>query len=292
MNSFFRDYFNSILIKKIKKFIEIQEFDIIWSFDPFRLQNLSLFKSPILIYHPADVHYTFLEKEIASYAHLILTTCEFVKKELEPYNKNVYNIGHGVSDNFFKKELLTTYSTKKLKVCMLGNLQRKIDYPILFTLIDNHPDIEFHFIGPSTSSNLIKKTSYSSEVKLLESFSNTYLHGSIMQEQLPSWLNKMNLFLILYSEDENPASQANPHKILEYLSTGKVILSSWMEEYVGNNGLIEMERNNIDIITKFKEILSDLAFYNSSTLQRRRIKYAQENTYKKKIKEIEGLLDS
>lgn len=39
-----RDLFNSFLIRRILKLIN-QNIDVVWSFDPYRFQNLSLFKS-------------------------------------------------------------------------------------------------------------------------------------------------------------------------------------------------------------------------------------------------------
>ncbi|MHA1989155.1 MAG: hypothetical protein ACW98D_21235, partial [Promethearchaeota archaeon] len=188
--SILRDYINAIDIHRIKKRVHVHDFDIIWTFDPFRFQNLKLFSSPILIYHPVDVHYTFLEKEIAMSAHLILTTCDHIKRTLKPYNSNIHNIGHGVSKNIFIEHSISIARSEMIKVCMMGNLQRKIDYPVLFTLIQNNPDVDFHFIGPYMPSNLSNLTSFNSEIEKLKSFTNTYLHGSVPQDQLSNWLKQ------------------------------------------------------------------------------------------------------
>ena len=285
-----RNFFNSLMIRRIMKTCEISHFDIIWSFDPFRFQNLALFSSQLMIYHPVDLHNTPFEEEISKSADLILTTCNEIKNRLAMYNSSVFNIGHGVAERF---TIIKTKSTKKpdrIKVCMMGNLQRGIDYPILFKLIKKNNDVEFHFIGPFESSNLSQNLKFSVEIDKLRSFPNTYLHGSIAQSKLPELLTKMDLFLIIYREDENPASRANPHKLLEYLSTGRPIISTWVEEYKNKSELIEMVKYNSELPAKFEYVLNNLAEFNSENSVFNRIQYALENTYIKKIKFIEILV--
>ena len=235
------------MIQKIKKLLRVNEFDIIWTFDPFRFQNLNLFQSPIMIYQPVDIHYTSLEKEIAKSAQIILTTCELIKDKLKKYNSNIYNIGHGISKKFFMKEISKKDTQRKIKTCIMGNFQRKIDYELLFKLVENHPEVEFHFIGPYDKSNLSKTSNYHQEINRLKSYSNSYFHGSLKQELLINKLFQMDVFLNFYREDENPASRVNPHKILEFLSTGKTVLSNYLDEYKENEDLLVMTKDKKDI---------------------------------------------
>ena len=290
--SYLRDTINAMSIQRIIKLIQVFSFDIIWTFDPFRFQNLSLFKSPFLIYHPVDIHNTPLEKEITCSAHLILTTCDFIKKKLESYNSNIYNIGHGVSEYFLNKPSRVYKRSDKVKACMMGNLQRKIDYPSLFSLIKKHPEVEFHFIGPLKSSNLSKSIMHSFEIEKLNSFANTYLHGSVPQDQLPAWLNQMDIFLILYRDDENPASRANPHKVLEFLSTGKIILSYYMEEYSNHDELLVMVKEKDKLQSKFREIIDKIEFFNDKDKMGIRIEFVKKHTYANKLFEITTLCNS
>lgn len=287
-----RDYLNSINIRKIKKICGVPDFDIIWSFDPFRFQNLSLFNSQLQIYHPVDFHYTPHEKEISNSAHIILTTCNQLKEKLDNYNARVHNIGHGVSERFINNQSQDNKRKNRIKVCMMGNLQRGIDYQVLFKAIEGNQDAEFHFVGPCKSSNLSQKLKFSSEIEKLKSYNNTYLHGSIPQSNLPGSLRKMDLFLILYREDENPASKANPHKLLEYMGSGKPILSSWMDEHENMKELIEMVRDNKDFPDKLRELLDNYDKYNSNLHTRNRILHASKNTYTAKIELIGKLAEN
>lgn len=287
-----RNYFNSILIRKIKTKIKVSDFDIIWTFDPFRFQKLRLFKYSTLIYHPVDIHYTPLEKEVAESAHIILTTCNLIKEKLEEFNSNIYNIGHGVSAKFFSTAMFNKSDRGKIKTCMMGNFQRKIDYLVLFDLIENNPDIEFEFIGPYNISNLSKDNRYNSEINRLKLYKNTNLNGPLQFDLLANKLSEMDIFLNFYLEDENPAARVNPHKILEFLSTGKTVLSYYLDEYRSDEDLLIMTKNKAEIPSLFDKIIRNINDYNDLKIMQRRRDFALQNTYGKKITHISSLLGS
>jgi hypothetical protein len=287
-----KNYMNKLDIRKLENLCQVKQFDIIWSFDPFRFQNLKLFRSPLTIYHAVDVHNTPFEKETASTAHIAFTTCEIIRDRILPENPNVYNIGHGVPDHFLipDRDREIHHPAGKLKVCMMGNLLRKIDFKALFSLIEKYKEAEFHFIGPHSSSNLSKDDVNTSEIDKLKSFENTFLHGSVQQEQLPGLLNTMDLFLILYREDENPASRANPHKLLEYLATGKMILSYELATNLDSKDLIKITTGH-DLEKDFNIVIENLSDQNAEKRMKDRKKIAARNTYRKKIAEIQRLID-
>jgi glycosyltransferase involved in cell wall biosynthesis len=288
--SFLRDKFNRFIINKIMLIGNIKKLDIVWSFDPYRFQNLNLFNSQLRIYHPVDVHKTSLEKETCQTASIVLTTCELIKRSLKAYNSNIFNIGHGLSEKFVTESIIEKREEGFFKVCMMGNLQRRIDYPLLFQLIENNSTIEFHFIGPYKASNISQEQLFRVEINRLESYPNTYLHGQVDHEKLPKLLNDMDVFLILYRDDENPATLANPHKVLEYLSTGKIILSNFMEEYKDHKDLLAMTEYRKTIPQLFSEIINNIEFFNSVDKKIKRRDFALRNQYQKKIRDIIFLL--
>ncbi len=287
---FLRDFFNSITINTIKKLGNFNTLDIAWSFDPFRFQNLNLFQADLKIYHPVDVHYTHLEREIANTADIIFTTCEIIIDRLKKFNSRIFNIGHGLAESFLSIKKQTKKKGQPVKACMMGNLQRKIDFPLLYKLIEKNKDVEFHFIGPTQSSNLSNNNKQDNEIKTLGSFQNTKLYGTVSQSALPETLSLMDIFLILYSENENLASRSNPHKLLEFLATGKVVLSYFLIEYIDNEDFLVMVKENEDIVNKFTEIISNLTHYNHPDEMKRRMDYAKRNLYEEKIKEIEDYI--
>lgn len=285
-----RRLLNKIMIRKILKKNNIDRLDIVWSFDPFRFQDLSLFNAGLRIYHPVDVHASPREEEITRSAHIVLCTGTYIYERLVKFNSNIHNLGHGVSGIFLANKWEPVNRSRGIKACMMGNLQRKIDYPVLFNIIENNPEVSFTFIGPYSSSNLSSYEGFTVEIDQIRSYPNVTLYGSVSNEKIPYLLSGMDIFLIIYREDENPATRANPHKAMEYLGTGKVILSSWMEEYEQKPDLIEMVRNNSELPERFHDILMNLEAYNSEEKSRNRIEFARKNIYPEKIRKIEDIL--
>jgi hypothetical protein len=100
----------------------------------------------------------------------------------------------------------------------------------------------------------------------------------------------LDIFLLCYSGDKNVAEMANPHKMLEYLSTGKAVVSHYVDEYIGYPDLIEMVESNRELPVKFKEVVRKIEYYNSPIKSEARKVFAFQNTYMKQLDRIENLI--
>jgi hypothetical protein len=121
-------------------------------------------------------------------------------------------------------------------------------------------------------------------------YKNTCLYGPLGHDQLIDKLYQMDLFLNFYLEDENPAARVNPHKMLEFLSTGKTVLSYYMDEYRDNEDLLIMTRNKTEIPMLFDKIINNINAFNDPKNMSRRRDFALQNTYGNKITHINSLL--
>jgi len=100
----------------------------------------------------------------------------------------------------------------------------------------------------------------------------------------------MDVFLICYDIIKDQCKGTNYHKVMEYLSTGKVIVSNNITTYHERPDLVTMisdRSSNRDLPTLFKKVIENLEEYNSSALQKSRREFAAENTYQKQIERIE-----
>ena len=77
---------------------------------------------------------------------------------------------------------------------------------------------------------------------------------------------------------------------MEYLSTGKVIISKAISMYENEDDLIAMADQQTSIVELFGEVIKNIKFYNSEELQLRRKEFALSNTYKKQIQRISNIL--
>jgi len=116
------------------------------------------------------------------------------------------------------------------------------------------------------------------------------LLGPKPSADLPAYLAVFDLFLMCYTGDRNMAQMANPHKILEYLSTGRVVVSHYIDEYKDKNHLLEMVEDNKNLPQHFQEVVKELQDYNYEEKQEMRKAFAKENTYSKQVERVENLI--
>ncbi len=101
----------------------------------------------------------------------------------------------------------------------------------------------------------------------------------------------MDAFLICYDINKDQSKDTNYHKIMEYLSTGKVIISNNVTTYKNMPSLLQMteERdNNRKLPSLFKEVIGKLAVHNSEACRHARIAYARDNMYGMQLERIAG----
>ncbi|MEI2709146.1 MAG: hypothetical protein V9E96_09060 [Chitinophagaceae bacterium] len=98
---------------------------------------------------------------------------------------------------------------------------------------------------------------------------------------------KIDVFIYVNSSVKDVNGGANSHKILEYLSTGKVIVSTYLSYYF-NQTLFPMtgKGEEDDYTALFSTVINNLEQYNNREEQIKRITYALENTYEKNIQKI------
>jgi glycosyltransferase involved in cell wall biosynthesis len=290
--SFLRDIFNGILIRKLIRFIGKKP-DIIWSFDPFRFQNLQLFGANCKIYHPVDVHQTNLEVEAAKTADVIFSTANKILERFSSIKTAKYFINHGLASHFLENSAEIDFEVQKnsINVGYVGNLNYQyLDKEILAEILNENADVNFYFIGPYEKSNLSENINVAF-IESIRKLPNVFLLGPKPSRELAAYLNKFDLLLMCYSGDRNVAQMANPHKILEYLSSGKVALTHFIDEYKNQPELFLMCNKNNELPEQFKYALKNLSLLNNKESMLRRIKFASENTYSKQLERIELILN-
>lgn len=279
------------IIESIKRSI-----DITWSFDPSSFQYLPAFGSQINIFHPVDVHKPRFEKTIAKYADLILATSDRILERYRCFDKPKFKINHGLADYFLLSKS-NHYDfikhPRRINVGYVGNLHYQyLDTTILEQIITHNPDVDFYFIGPYEKSNIGRKKFNSTFIELLTILTNTYLVGEVASKDLPGYLGDFDLFLLCYTGDRNISEMANPHKILEFLSTGRVVVSHYIDEYRNQDHIICMGRRNSDLPELFSDVINKLDYYNDKNKLKERISMARNNTYDRQLNRIESILEN
>ncbi|MCB9364243.1 MAG: hypothetical protein H6587_06735 [Flavobacteriales bacterium] len=266
--------------------------DILWSFTTTLYFNLKWFKANLTIFHPMDQLNTDEAKEIPKNCDIVFSCSDFILNEMSNDVVKKIFISHGIAPSFSEHQFPKIKTTTKTQVGYVGNLfMKNLDRSVLKNLIKSNNDCDFHFFGATNpkESNISAWVSQESVdfIEFLTSQMNVTCHGAIESNQLPEKIDKIDIFLVCYKPDiENIIS--NSHKVLEYLSTGKTVVSSFIQEYK-NSDLIVMdtENSNANYLTNFMQVKNNLATFNSVVNQEKRQQYARQNTYFEKIREIE-----
>ncbi len=282
-----RDFLNKRIIRRIEDRCANAAgsyqsgFDVIWTFDPFRFQNLSLFRNAaVRLYHAVDIHVAPLEKELVSTSDVIVSVSEQIHKKYEGLGKVTARVGHGLASHFINVAREKTHSSG-IKVGYVGNLDNWcIDRETLLKIVAAHPAIHFYFIGPYAKDAYLGNR--------LSAMSNCTLVGKVPSTALPGYLLQYDLFLMCY-DGGNVEVNSNHHKILEYIATGMPAVINYTDDYKDSD-LVVMSRNNAELPALFDEVVNNLQAYTSPPLQEKRIAFAQANSYHQHILTIDKIL--
>jgi hypothetical protein len=279
------------------EFIQVQLFlflfgkpDIVWYFEQNRFLNVKYFRAKKVIFHPVDFIKTAEKNRfiIAKHADYIFSVSSQILNDYLKLNKNCAVINHGVSDEFFNEvecEPPKFISKSTINVGYVGKIDSQhIDWKTLYHIIDTHPNINFVFIG---SYNIDNK--YIIELKTKK---NVTLTGLLNKIELSKVIGFFDVFLTTYVTSGYEKIGSNSHKILEYLSTGKVIVSNYIGYYEKYKDLLIMSSDNNELPSLFNNVIENLDQYNSKELINKRKLFAKDNTYSKQIERIEQIISS
>lgn len=272
--------------------------DIVWSFDISNTIPLSVFSDSLLkVFMPVDEPNDFSNLNAAKSANAIFSVTQEILDKYNAYDIPKKFINHGVSEMFLTKEIDTVVNYP-INIGLSGNFLRSdIDWPVLLEIITQNKNIFFNFYGAvdKNNANLIADNYLvvDSALDRLAKMQNVKLHGVLEKKLLATELKGMDGFLICYDIDKDPSSATNYHKVLEYLATGKVVVSNNITTYFKMPDLICMpkERNNTNLAKLFSYVVNNIDTYNSIENQRKRIDYASSHTYAGNINKVEQFIN-
>ncbi|HEV9037521.1 MAG TPA: hypothetical protein VGQ51_12895 [Puia sp.] len=280
--------------------------DEVWCFNPHVFVDLRAFKakrSILMIYDFYKGDHIF---RTAATADAFITISQLILDHYRECPPRKLLMQHGLSRSFatraagrLKDIEHAARPGNKIRVGYMGNLLRAgMNTDIAREVITKHGDKEFHFWGPCslednnvTPGGATTAADLVSFIEFLRGRDNVILHGMKDQESLAEGLSTMDVFLFLYSPRTEMNSASNAHKILEYLSTGKVVVSTHVSNYAGT-GLLTMtdKDREEDFPALFETVTGRLSFYNDVDQQKKRIAFALDNTYSRQVERIQEFI--
>lgn len=262
------------------------QFDIVWSFDNSVFFNLSFLSDSVLkIAHIVDMNQDFNFRELAASSDICLGVSGPIVSKLLRSNSKSFYIHHGVALRESGEDVVFEKGATTLHAGYVGNLDLKyIDWLMFEEIISSNEDVTFYFVGPFSGS--------SAAISSIQKYPNVKMPGKMAASHIPGFLRQMDVLLLLYRVEEFPDQLTNSHKVMEYLESGKVIVSSWLDDYKEYPRLIEMTRNREDIPTIFQQVKTAIDAYNSDEMMEQRKGFAREHSYDCQIERIERLIEN
>ena len=218
--------------RSIEKYMEVK-FDVIWNLDSSPFCSLSKIPSSVYkICHLVDLNQNIQRPLLAGTSDICFGTTRYIVEELKKHNPNSHQLRHA-----YRPATGRQYSDfampgeNSLKALYVGNLSMKyIDWNILLQATKEYPSIDFVFIGPDGKSNLSQQSNESSVKEELKKCANAYFNPPVESHEIPPILKRADFLLIAYQEEYHK-DQAAPHKMLEYLASGKTVVATYTEEF-------------------------------------------------------------
>ena len=282
-------------IKKMIKRLNIRP-DIVWDFNCAYLYNdLSVFSAPVKIFFPVD---SLAVEARDKKTDMLISISDLI---LDQYNRKEVprlRLNHGLSEPFVRgmNDPSNENNPGRLQAGYVGNLAMdSLDRAVLIRIIEENPDVTFHIIGPvSGKDNSLGTRGDDAHIlsfaRKLEAYGNVVLHGARSQQEIPALLQSFDILLLCYRRTATFQCD-NSHKMMEYLSSGKVVVSTYLSAYEGSD-LVQMsdKDHNDELPSLFKAVAGNIRVHNSEPVQRKRREFALENTYENHIVRIESFI--
>jgi len=290
----FRFLYNQLIkiqLKILRRNLPLPDF--VWSFDLSNNFPLFNFGNSYNIFHPVDEPLNKTALNAYKGAHLILSVTEEILSKY-PDNLPKHLINHGLHHSF-----ITNYAPKEINgsinVGMSGNwLRQDLDRNTIKEIITNHPNINFECWG---NMEYDEKTTDSETIEFIQFLTNQFnvkLHGIVNAKELAIAYQQMDVFLICYDIQKDQSKGTNYHKVIEFLSTGRVVISNNISYYDTKPNLLEMSKSRIDNIELpniFNKVIKEISSYNTTSKCECRRNFALDNSYEKQLTKIEKLLN-
>ena len=283
-----------ILAKRVEKLQKKAgvRFNVVWNFDNSRYYHLDVFKDAFCIHHKMDFHVNYQNEMACKTAHLCLGVTHGIIDQMAPFNHRVHFVQHGYVETQ-KVNVVLPKTNLPYSALYVGNLLIPfINWEWLLRLISSNSDVQFYFIGSFGRGNLnpFAEEEAIENITKLKSLPNAMLLGVCSANEIASYSEQADILLAVYDSMKYPDITANSHKIMNYLGSGKPIVSNVFKEYDAGISLLYMAKTMDDFLKTFDHVKRNKSIYQSLELTKRRKQFACDNSYSNQLARIDSLI--
>lgn len=266
--------------------------NVVWDFDnAHQFVDLRAFEADLAIHHLVDAPSGGQSSD--KHANLVLCLAQDFADSIVGHRRPIRLVAHALNRHFVEQarallEAPLSPGPRKAPFTAgyVGNLDHpSVDWPAMLSIVDAHPEAAFVFAGPYDSRNA------TSPVAALRERPNVTLTGLLSPQEILSIGTGVDVWLMLYYGSEKLGGVLNSHKLLEYLATGKPILSTRVQAFQGSD-LIAMgiDHTNTSALEIFSRLMAAHREGGDEGARRRRLEYAAGNSYATRLREIDAVI--
>lgn len=278
--------------------------DVVWCFQSFLFRDLRWFGAPVRIFFLADQFNKPGVPPEADTATLTLAVSDTIYDRIKAGGRPVCRVNHGLQRPFHEALVTRLNDTHQSRVSpprvvgYLGNLRMEaLNRRDILRIVDAHPDLSFIFWGSYKPAELnlggLQSDEANTFIEQLILRPNVQLRGAFHGHELRSQMEEADVFWLCLKLDLTEVCDgSNSHKIMEYLSTGKPVITQPVSSYRDTDLLYMMPDARDDFAEFFSKSINRLQAEEDPLLARRRMEYAFQNSYDAQLVRIEEMLPS
>lgn len=240
----FNVYLSTLMLKMILKSHEWGRAksisQVLWFFEPFFmpifLDVLRDFESVydcVDRYHPLGKEAQRAEALVKQKVDHMTVISEPLLTEHQPQRPDAIKVPLGFDELTFARltpkrttNQVSLKNKKSLLVGFCGGINYRLDFPLLFELINRHPQHHFWFVGPQQLTLIPGDTQTAHQVEKLLALPNVKWTPPLPKSKIPALIDQMDVCLIPYDLQYEFNRFCHPMKVAEYLYIGKPVITT------------------------------------------------------------------
>ncbi len=248
---------------------------------PYRLLVTQFVDNNSLRETDSEAEISFVKKQygrLAMISDMIITSSQLNYGLFHIQNPNRYLFENGLDPVFVSQPSRLPYlrNGTRPRLVYVGFISQRTDIKLLDYIARARPEYDLIIAGPQE-----KKLNAHGTLNL----PNVTYAGIIPYNELPKFLSNMDVCLIPHKLTPYSNSM-NPLKLLQYLGTGRPIVSTPVDDAKRWDGLISIANDYQDFLEKIDTALKK----DQASLNIRRIEAAKSETWEKRVDDIFGIV--
>lgn len=279
--------------------------DVLWCFQHDLFLNLKWFGAKHSLFHLVDLFPGDKIPPELFTADQCFAVSPSIAKKIKPCGRPVHFINHGLYETFAAFAIQQLQQAQRpvslpVRVGYIGNLMQEApDREMMMKVIASHPELQFVFWGPyeENKDNNLEGFFFQPVfefINFLKQAPNVILKGPASPKEMINELPTIDMFWLCWKIGIGKIwDGSNSHKILEYLASGRPVVTHFVETYQDTSLLfMPSSASNDQYPQVFNKALDAVLHGEDEQKSKERVAFALNNTYHKQLQRIEALIEA